>query len=427
MRAVTPPSAAGQVTPFRLIRAGQLWDARGGSARDNAAVLLEGDVIRTVGPAGEVRPPDGAPVTVHEYPNATLLPGLVDVHTHLNGFGDGRYGDELSTLPEDVLLLQAARNARAHLEAGVTTLRDCGSKGRSAFALRQGVSMGITPSPRLVLCGRPVTITGGHLWYFGAEADGVDGVRRTVRQLLKEGADFIKIVATGGSTRTSFASRPAFNVDEMHALVDEAHKFGKPTAAHSSSTQGIVNALEAGVDTIIHCRFIEPDGTLNYRPEVADAIAAAERWVDGTLAQGLFRVHQLEQKRDAGQPLTGAETREIERGLRSAEVLQDHFRRMLAAGVKMVSGSDSSWMWYPMGHFQEEVIEHAAWGMSVTDALISGTRHAAKCVGVDALVGTVEAGKIADLLVVQGDLLQDITALRHVRQVFQAGRPVHAE
>jgi imidazolonepropionase-like amidohydrolase len=193
-------------------------------------------------------------------------------------------------------------------------------------------------------------------------------VRRAVRQLVKEGADFIKIVATGGSTRSSIASRPAFNPDEMHALVDEAHKLGRTTAAHSSSTQGILNALEAGVDTIIHCRFIEPDGTIKYRPDVADAIAAAGRWVDGTLAQGLFRVHTLEWKRDSGQALTETEKQEIERGHRSADTLKEHFRQMLAAGIKMVSGSDSSWMWYPMGHYQEEVIEHAAWGMSNSDA-----------------------------------------------------------
>jgi hypothetical protein len=146
-----------------------------------------------------------------------------------------------------------------------------------------------------------VTITGGHMWYFGQEADGVDGVRRAVRQLVKEGADFVKIVATGGSTRTSYPSRPAFNPDEVRAIVDEAHKLGKPTAAHCASTQGVINAVEAGVDTIIHCVFLEPDGTPRFRPEVAERIAAGEAWVDFTVAQTWVRLLALEAKAERGE------------------------------------------------------------------------------------------------------------------------------
>ena len=409
---------------FRLIRAAQLIDGRGGPPLQHVAVLVEGATIRLVGPASEVRAPDGAPVDVHDFGDATLLPGLIDVHTHLNGFGDGRPGEDLAALPDEILLLQAARNARAHLEAGVTTLRDCGTKNRTGFALREAAKMGIIPAPRLVLCGRPVTITGGHLWYFGEEADGEDGVRRAVRQMIKEGADCIKLIATGGSTRTSIASRPAFNATEIRAIVDEAHKFGKPTAAHCSSTQGVVNALEAGVDTIIHCRFVEPDGTVRFRPEVAERLAAAGCWVDATIAQGGMRIRSLQGRQAAG-TLAERERQELERSLHASEVHQDHFRRLLAAGVKMVSGSDSSWMWYPMGHFAEEVIAHAAWGMGAAAAIVSATGAAARCLGVDSLAGTVEPGKAADVLVVDGDPLRDMTALRAVRQVFQAGTRVH--
>ncbi len=234
------------------ILAPRLIDGRGGPPLQRAALLLEGSTIRAVGTEEELRPPDGATLETLVYPNATILPGLIDTHTHLNGFGDGRLGDDLAESPDELLLLQAARNARVHLETGVTTLRDCGSKQRTAFQLRRAIAMGIAPGPRLHLCGRPVTITGGHMWYFGQEADGADGVRQAVRQLVKEGADFVKIVATGGSTRTSDPARPAYNPDELRALVDEAHKFGKPTAAHCSSTQGVIDAVEAGVDTIIH-------------------------------------------------------------------------------------------------------------------------------------------------------------------------------
>jgi imidazolonepropionase-like amidohydrolase len=406
------------------ILAPRLIDGRGGPPLERAALLLEGSTIRAVGTEEEVRPPDGATVETLDYPDATLLPGLIDTHTHLNGFGDGRLGDDLAESPEELLLLQSARNARVHLETGVTTLRDCGSMRRTSFQLRRAIAMGITPGPRLYLCGRPVTITGGHMWYFGQEADGVDGVRRAVRQLVKEGADFVKIVATGGSTRTSYPARPAYTPDELRAIVDEAHKFGKPTAAHCASTQGVIDAVEAGVDTIIHCVFLEPDGTPRFRSEVAEQVAAANAWVDFTIAQTWVRILALEAKAERGEALSGAEAAERERLVRAREGRADHFRRLLSMGVRMVSGSDSSWGRYPIGGFQYEVIGHADWGMSAMDALLTGTRNAAQCLGLEDQIGTLEPGKQADVLVVEDDPLRDIRALLNVREVFQAGQRV---
>ncbi|MBI3972634.1 MAG: amidohydrolase family protein [Chloroflexi bacterium] len=417
----TPPR---RDAPFTLLRAAQVIDGRGGVPIQQGAVLLEGVRIHAVGPQSNVAAPAGAAVELLDYPAGTILPGLIDAHTHLNGFGDGRRGDDLAQLPDELLLLQAARNARAHLESGVTTLRDCGSKGRTAFMLREAVRQGIATGPRLILSGRPVTITGGHLWYFGSEADGVDAVRRMVRQLVKEGADFIKIVATGGSTRTSYPSRPSYTVDELRAIVDEAHTFGKPTAAHCASIQGTMNALEAGVDTIVHCMFVEPDGSVQFRPEVAERLAERGAWADCTVAQSWMRILALRAKEARGEALAAAEQREVAQLERAREVRKEHFRRLLDAGAKMVSGSDSSWAWYPMGRFQYEIIGHAEWGMGPMAAILSGTRDAATCLGVDDETGTLEAGKAADVLVVDGDPLQDIWSLLRVRDVFLGGRRV---
>jgi imidazolonepropionase-like amidohydrolase len=414
----------GQHTPFTLIRAARVIDGHGGGPQAGIAVLVEGTTIKAIGPRAEIAPPDGAPCLVLEYPQGTLLPGLIDTHTHLNGFGDGRAGDDLAMLPDEILLLQSAANARTHLTSGVTTLRDCGSKGQTAFRLRQAATMGITDTPRLVLCGRPVTITGGHLWYFGAEADGPDAGRRTVRQLIKEGADFIKLTATGGSTRTSFPTRPSFSPDELRAIVDEAHAFGKPTAAHCTSSQGVRNAVEAGIDTIIHCTFAEPDGTPVFHQELAEQIAARGCWVDFTIAQLGMRQRLLEERQGRGETLAADEAAELDRIRRTRDVRQDHFQRLLAMGVRMVSGSDSSWSWYPMGHFQEEVIGHAEWGMTALDALLTATRDAAACLGLAGVTGTLAAGKVADLLVVAGDPALDIGDLRRVVDVFLAGRRV---
>ena len=171
------------------------------------------------------------------------MPGLVDCHTHHNGFGDGRRADSLATLSDELLTLQSAHNAMRSLFTGVTTIRENGSKNATTLRLRDAINQGITIGPRMVLCGRAIAIIGGHMGYFGGEATGPVEVRAMTRQLFKEGADYIKITATGGTTKTSFPMRPSFNVDELKAITDEAHKFGKLTATHCTSTQGIINSL----------------------------------------------------------------------------------------------------------------------------------------------------------------------------------------
>ena len=283
---------------FTLLKAARVIDGLGGPPIERGAVLMQGDAIQAVGPEEEVVPPEGANVSEINYEDKTALPGLVDCHVHMVGIGDGRAGDDLTLLPDEVLTLQAAKNARTHLYSGVTTVRDCGAKNRTTFMLRQAVEMGIAPSPRLLLSGRPIAIIGGHLSYFGIEATGEVECRAAVRQLIKEGADFIKITATGGSTRTSFALRPSFTVEEMTAICDEAHKFGKHAAAHCVSAQAMVNSLDAGVDTIIHGYYRGPDGGLEDRPDVTERLARQGVFVNLTLHQGRQRMWDLQAKKE---------------------------------------------------------------------------------------------------------------------------------
>src|SRR5262249_27244251 len=185
----------------------RLLDGSGAPPLRPAALLIDGDRIAGLGHPDEVRAPEGAPVDRVDYGDATLLPGLVDAHTHLVSPGDGTLGDDVAKEEDGLLLPQAARNARTLLHSGVTTLRENGAKGRVAFQLREGVRRRLAPGPRMVICGRPITITGGHMGYFGSEADGEAAVRAEVRKLLKEGADYIKVVASAGSTRTSHPTR----------------------------------------------------------------------------------------------------------------------------------------------------------------------------------------------------------------------------
>ena len=402
---------------FTLLKAARLIDTAAEAVQEQAAILLEGNTVRQLGTAETVHAPEGASVQEIDYGDATILPGLVDSHVHLNGIGDGRAGDELVTLPDEVLTVQSAQNARRHLYSGVTTLRDCGAKNSTTFMLRQAVDLGIVPAPRLVLAGRPVAIIGGHLSYFGTTATGVDECRAAVRQLIKEGADFIKITATGGSTRTSHPLRPSFNVEELRAICDEAHRFGRHAAAHCASSQGMVNGLDAGIDTIIHGVHKDPDGADTYRPDITERIAEQGVFVNPTLGQGVARIRMLEDLED----LTAEQQAELNAARQTSDARMDHFARMRDAGVIMAAGSDSAWSYYPMGDYQTDIEAHAMAGMSNMEAIVSATRDAARSCCIDSQVGTLDPGMQADVLVVNGNPLDDITDLRQVADVFLAG------
>src|SRR6185436_1779490 len=276
-----------------------------------------------------------------DYGAATILPGLVDAHTHLVAPGDGTLGDDIAKEDDEILLLQAARNARTLLHSGVTTLRENGAKGRVAFSLREGVRRQLAPGPRMVICGRPIAMTGGHMGYFGSEADGEQAVRAEVRKLLKEGADYIKIVASGGSTRTSDPNRASYTVAELVAMTDEAHRHGTLTAAHCTSADSVQNCLDAGVDMIIHCVFADPDGTYRFRPDLVERLVAAKAWVNPTLYVMKAGIERLREARER-------------EGRLALDQRIEAVRLMTEAGVRMTAGYDSPWGWYAPGEFVHE-------------------------------------------------------------------------
>ena len=414
---------AESVQGFTLIKAALVIDGNGGPPLQRGAVLIEDDSIRAVGTEEDVMPPEGAQVRELNYDHKTVMPGLVDCHVHLIGIGDGRKGDDLALLPDEVLTLQAARNARTHLYSGVTTVRDCGAKNQTTLMLRKAIEMGITHGPRLVLTGRPAAIVGGHLSYFGIQATGVDECRAAARQLVKEGADFIKITATGGSTRTSFPTRPSFNVDELKAICDEFHKFGKHAAAHCVSSQAMLNCLDAGIDTIIHGRHQEPDGSSVFREDVVERIVEQGVFVNYNMGGAMHRIRTLEDKREV-EGLTAEEQKQLDAHRESLEGSQDFYARMRSSGVIMVCGSDSAWGDYEMGQFHYEVAAHVAAGMALMEAIVAATSDSARSCWVDEEVGSLEPGKRADVLVVEGDPSKDVMALKNVVDVFQAGTVV---
>jgi len=414
----------GTPAQFTLLTAPRLWDGSGDPPLDAAAVLIEGDRIVGSGRQGDVCPPDGAHVERVDYADATILPGLVDTHTHLIAPGDGTAGDDLALEEDGILLLRGAKNARTILQSGVTTARDNGAKNRVAFSLREGLQRGLAVGPRVVVCGRPITMTGGHMWYFGSEADGEERARAEVRKLLKEGADYIKIVASGGSTRTSDPRRASYTVAELQAITDEAHRHGKLTAAHCACARSVENCLDAGVDMIVHCVFTEADGSYRERQDLVERLAKAQVWVNPTLhilRAGIGRLTETLERRGR---LSTRQERMLAWTRRELEVRLEAVGRMIRAGVRIVAGSDSPWNAYGPGGFAFEIEALGHAGLSNGDAILSGTAAAAESIGVGDAAGRLAPGRPADVLIVRGDPAHDLAALRRVLDVYQGGRRV---
>jgi imidazolonepropionase-like amidohydrolase len=312
-------------------------------------------------------------------------------------------------LPDELLLLQAHANALASLHAGITTLRDCGGKGQLMFRLRHAIARGIVPGPRLVLCGRPLTITGGHCHPFGGEADGVEGVRLAARELIKEGADFIKIMASGGGTPGTYPWSPAFEVEELRSAITEAQKIGKPASCHCTAKEAVVRALAAGVDHIEHCYFTGPDGNWRDDPDMAQEVAQAGVVVTATL-QALEDWVIAERERTGVAP-------ERDRGADAVAAT----RTLYEAGVPLVAGNDAGWRHTGFDDFSREIELLNEVGLPPLEAIHAATGRAAAACRLDGVIGTLEAGCVADIMVTAGDPLDDLTVLRHPVVVVQAG------
>ncbi len=377
-----------------------VFDGTGAPAREGWAVVVEGGRIAAVGPASDVAPRSGERVELQ----GTLLPGLIDCHTHICLSGGANPVADLAREPLSRRTVRAIDALRAHLRAGVTTIRDVGGPGGLDLELARGVEEGWVDGPRVMAAGEVVCITGGHACFLGTEADGVDAVVRAVRTQLKRGAHVIKLIATGGVITQGVEPGAAqMTLEEMRAACAEAHKAGRRVAAHAQGTQGIRDALVAGVDTIEHGFFLDAEtvGLLVARGATMIPTFAA---ADGILGGA-----------DAGVP-----EYMVEKVRRVAEAHDRSFRMALSAGVELACGTDAGTPLNPHGGIATEVAAFVARGAAPELALRGATGSAAKALGRDD-IGVLEPGRRADLLWVDGDPLADVAALRRVRGVWKDG------
>jgi imidazolonepropionase-like amidohydrolase len=404
-------AAEAAATPTLIIKAGRLIDTAADAVRNEQWVVVSGDRISAVHAAGSFAPPAG--VEVIDLTGWTVLPGLIDTHTHL--IGD-------PTLPpyhgygisNPRWALKGAANARETLLSGVTTVRDVGAHAYTDIALRDAINAGDIVGPRMLASGPAIGITGGHCdsnllapeYHERAEAvaDGPDAVRAAVRLNVKYGADLIKYCGTGGVfSKGTKVGTQQFTAEEVAALVDEAHMHGRKVAVHAHGTSGIKVALRAGVDSVEHASLIDDEGI-----ELAKKSGAY-------LSMDIYNTEYTQTE--------GPKRGELEEFLQKdrdvAQAQRDNFRKAVKAGAKMTMGTDTGI--YPYSDALKQLAWMVEYGMTPMQALRAATINGADLLGWAGQVGVIAPGAHADIIAVQGDPLANVRLLEDVGFVMKAG------
>ncbi|WP_221568386.1 amidohydrolase family protein [Alkalihalobacillus sp. TS-13] len=339
----------------------------------------------------------------------TCLPGLMDCHVHLTMDGNPDPFRELSDDSEADGSFRAVVNARKQLEAGVTTVRNVGAQYNIDIALRNAIEKGVIEGPRVLASGKPIVMTGGHGHNMAIEADGVDEIRKAARTQLKAGADLLKLMATGGVMTPNVDPGAAqLDEDELRCACTEASKAGKTTAAHAQGREGIKNAILAGITTIEHGIYLDD--------ELIQMMLTSGTYLVPTLSAPFFIA---ENGVEGGIPQHAIEKTKI--------VMEDHkksFLQAYEAGVKIAAGTDAGTPFNLHGDFPKELELMVEYGMDEVDVLRSATAIAASAMDILKETGSVEEGKRADLLFVEGNPVEEISDVRNVVYVFKNGKCV---
>jgi imidazolonepropionase-like amidohydrolase len=375
--------------------------------------LLEGphEVHVEEGRISAVLPSRGTGENVStDFEDATVLPGLVDAHVHLCFDSSPDVGALARADTPSTAALRSAMNARRHLAAGISAVRDLGSPQGIVIDVARAVGTPLLPmAPTIVAAGQVLTITGGHGYFMGREVDGPEVVRRGARAEIKRGARALKVIATGGViTEQGTPGATAMTPYELCAAVEEAHKVGLRVAAHAHGTEGIKNALRAGVDTIEHASYLDD--------EAIELFLEGDAWMVSTLIASERLMPHLDD------PAMPAYVRDKIRDHTSQEAAS--LERAITAGVRIAAGTDAGTGYNPHGGLPEQVALLADHGMTPEQALTAATRDSANAMGLTETHGKVAVGRRADLLVVDGDPFADLAALRNVRVVYLGGRLV---
>jgi len=400
-----------------VVRAGHLLDVKTGNTLNGQAIVIEGDKIISVGPASDMKAVPGTEII--DLSSATVLPGLIDAHTHLT-FEPEQLGYESLGISVPREALTGAKNARITLNAGFTTVRNVGASGYSDVALRDAINSGDVPGPRMIVSGPALGITGGHCddnllpfeYHHEAEgvADGVEAVQHKVREVIKYGADVIKICATGGvMSKGDDPNASQYTLEEMKAIVAEAHRLGRKVAAHAHGAEGVRWASIAGVDSIEHGHLMDDESiaTLKKNGTYIVPTLYLMDWNRDNLGKRNAPDYIVRKMKDV------------------SAVGQNNLKKAFAAGLKVGFGTDAAV--YPHGLNAHEFGVYVRLGMTPLQAIQTSTVNDADLLGWSNKVGTLEPGKWADVIAVDGDPLKDVTTLEHVKFVMKGGTVVKNE
>jgi imidazolonepropionase-like amidohydrolase len=400
---------------MRAIRARHAFDGES-FLRSGATVLVEDGSILGVESYGFQVPAD-CEVTSHE---GTLLPGLIDTHVHLVADSGTSALDRVAGYSAEELENVISRALRDQLSAGVTTIRDLGDRRFCVLDRRDRAQSGPAMEPTIVASGPPLTCKGGHCYYMGGEVAGTAQIIRAVAERVERSADIIKVMASGGAnTPGTDVMRPQFTTGELQLIVDQAHAAGVPVTAHAHGTPAVEQAVAVGVDGIEHCSCVTDRGF----GQVSDATLANLARAGIAVCPTIGVDPQLMKE-----PPPAIRAMTARMGITAQQMLQarrDFAGRLHRAGVRLVSGVDSGiGPAKRHGALPHSVCELVTAGLTCTEAISTATSGAAQACGVGARKGQLAPGYDADLLVVDGDLEVDVTALLRPRSVLLGGLPV---
>jgi imidazolonepropionase-like amidohydrolase len=378
-----------------------------GKVLEKACVQVEGERIVKVGKESMPIPRDAKKVDLE---GRALFPGFIDSHVHLCLDASPDPVSKLSSEPAPVTAIRAVEQARATLAAGITSIRDMGGKDGVDLAMRDAIRSGTIQGPRMIVSRSMICMSGGHGWQFGRQADGPDDVRRAAREQIREGADLVKLMATGGVLTPGVEpGAEQLTEEELRAGIEEAHKAGRKTATHAMGTKGILNALRAGIDSIEHGVYLD------------DEAASLMRRRGVQLVPTLSAMYHIEEMGIEG----GIPAYAVEKTLRVKPHHLKSVRLARESGIPVAMGTDAGTPFNRHGQNLKEMVLLSRNGYSPSEALQSGTLIAAQVLGLDAVLGTIEEGKLADLVAVAGNPLDDMDILlkpENVSLVIQCGR-----
>jgi len=384
-----------------------------GAVIERATVIIRGATIAAVGMSKDVAVPRGA--TRIDGRGFTLLPGLIDCHVHLCLGGEPDVVETIARETPSLTLLKSGRAAQQTLEAGFTTVRDVGARDHSIFTLKQAIDAGLVPGPRIVGAGLAICMIGGHARFIGQEVQGTDQVRSVVRAQIAAGAEVIKVIASGGVlTPGTSPDQAQMTPDELQAAVDEAQQGGRKVAAHAHGASGMKNAIHAGAHSIEHATLMDEDA----------AVLMKQR--------GVFMVPTLSALATTAACRIGCGIPES--ALEKAKAMTNRhaasFKKAHRSGILIAMGTDAGTPFNYHGENAQELDRMVAFGMTPMEAIVASTSAAAQLIGIKDHVGTIEKGKQADLIVLDGNPLRRIELLRdrnRIVGVMQAGKFVSGQ